>query len=30
MGALIWSMKFSSTEVALYLYKSTIQPYMEY
>ena len=28
--ALIRSMKFSSPEVALYLYKSTIQPYMEY
>ena len=28
--ALIRSMKFLSPEVALYLYKSTIQPYMEY
>ena len=30
IGALIRSMKFLSPEVALYLYKSTIQPYMEY
>ena len=30
IGALIWSMKFLSPEVALYLYKSTIQPCMEY
>ena len=30
MGALIRSMKFLSPEVALYLYKSTIQPCMEY
>ena len=30
IGALIHSMKFLSPEVALYLYKSTIQPYMEY
>ena len=29
-GALIRSMNFLSPEVALYLYKSTIQPYMEY
>ena len=29
-GALIRSMKFLSPEVALYLYKSTIAPYMEY
>ena len=29
IGALILSMKFLSREVALYLYKSTIQPYME-
>ena len=29
-GALIRSMKFLSPEVALYLYKSTIQPCMEY
>ena len=29
-GALIRSMKFLSLEVALYLYKSTIQPCMEY
>ena len=28
--ALIHSMKFLSPEVALYLYKSTIRPYMEY
>ena len=28
--ALICSMKFLSPEVALYLYKSTIQPCMEY
>ena len=27
-GALIRSMKFFSPEVALYLYKSTIRPYM--
>ena len=30
IGALIHSMKFLSLEVALYLYKSTIQPYLEY
>ena len=30
IGALIHSMKFRSPEVALYLYKSTIQPCMEY
>ena len=30
IGAFIRSMKFFSTEVALYLYKSTIQPCMEY
>ena len=30
IGALIRSMKFLSTEVALYLYKSTIRPCMEY
>ena len=30
IGALIRSMKFLSPEVALYLYKSTISPYMEY
>ena len=30
IGALIHSMKFLSPEVALYLYKSTIRPYMEY
>ena len=30
IGALIRSMKFISPEVALYLYKSTIQPCMEY
>ena len=29
-GALICSMKFLSPEFALYLFKSTIQPYMEY
>ena len=29
-GALILSMKFLSPEVALYLYKSTIRPCMEY
>ena len=29
-GALIRSMTFLSPEVALYLYKSTISPYMEY
>ena len=29
-GALIGSMKFRSHEFALYLYKSTIWPYMEY
>ena len=28
-GALICAMKFLSLEFALYLYKSTIQPYME-
>ena len=30
IGALIRSMKFLSPEFALYLYKSTIQPCMEY
>ena len=30
IGALIHSMKFLSPEVALYLNKSTIRPYMEY
>ena len=30
IGALIRSMKFLSSEVALYLYKSTIRPCMEY
>ena len=30
IGALIRSMKFLSPEVVLYLYKSTISPYMEY
>ena len=30
IGALIRSMKFLSPEAALYLYKSTIQPCMEY
>ena len=30
IGALICSMKFLSPEVALCLYKSTIQPFMEY
>ena len=30
IGALICSVKFFSTEIALYLYKSTIKPYMEY
>ena len=30
IGALIHSMKFLSPEFALYLYKSTIQPCMEY
>ena len=30
IGALIHSMKFLSPEVALYFYKSSIQPYMEY
>ena len=30
IGALIHSMKFPSPEVALYLYKSTIRPCMEY
>ena len=30
IGALIHSIKFLSPEVALYLYKSTICPYMEY
>ena len=30
IGALICSVKFLSPEVALYLYKSTIQPCMEY
>ena len=30
IGALICSMKFLSPEVAMYLYKSTIRPCMEY
>ena len=30
IGALICCMKFLSPEVSLYLYKSTIRPYMEY
>ena len=30
IGALIFSMKFLSPEVALYLYKFTIQPCIEY
>ena len=30
IGALIHSMKFLSPEIALYLYKSTIWPHMEY
>ena len=30
IGALICSMKFISPEVALYLYKSVMHPYMEY
>ena len=30
IGALICSMKFLSPEIALYLYKSTIQPWVEY
>ena len=30
IGGLIHSMKFLSSEVALYLYKSTIRPCMEY
>ena len=30
IGALIHSMKFLSSEVTLYLYKSTIWPFMEY
>ena len=30
IGALIWSMKFFSPEVALYLYKFTISPCVEY
>ena len=30
IGTLIRSMKFFSPEVALYFYKSTIRPYMEY
>ena len=30
IGALICSVKFLSPEVALYLYKSTIEPCMEY
>ena len=30
IGALIRSMKFLSPEVALYLFKSSIRPYMEY
>ena len=30
IGALIRSMKFLSAEIALFLYKSTIRPFMEY
>ena len=30
IGTLIRSLKFRSPEVALYLYKSTIRPFMEY
>ena len=30
IGALIHSMKFLSPEFALYIYKSTIRPFMEY
>ena len=30
IGSLIHSIQFLSSDVALYLYKSTIQPYMEY
>ena len=30
IGALIHSMKFLFPEIALYLYKSTIWPYLEY
>ena len=30
IGALILAMKFLSPEVVLYLYKSTIRPYMGY
>ena len=30
IGALICSIRFLSPEVALYLYKSTIRPFMEY
>ena len=30
IGALIHSMKFLSSKVALYLYKSTVEPCMEY
>ena len=30
IGALICSMKFLSPEISLYLYKSTIRPYLEY
>ena len=30
IGALIWSIKFLSPEVALYLYKSTTHTCMEY
>ena len=30
IGTLVRSMKFLSPEAALYLYKSTIWPYMEY
>ena len=30
IGALVHSIKFLSPEAALYLYKSTIHPYMEY
>ena len=30
IGVLIWSMKFLSPEVALYLYKSTLWPCMDY
>ena len=30
IGAMVHSMKFLSPEVAMYLYKTTIRPYMEY